>query len=154
MKRLLLGLTAAAIAGAGAVTAHGTGPFKMEIMARQGIMAYRALQLGVLGGMAKGEIAYDAGAAQKAADNLAASAAIDESMLWPKGSDTTANPDSEALPKIWEDGSDVGERHKVLADAAAAMQAAAGKDLDSLKAAMGPVGEACGGCHKMYRKAD
>ncbi|MCB2131628.1 MAG: cytochrome c, partial [Rhodobacteraceae bacterium] len=34
------------------------------------------------------------------------------------------------------------------------LAAAAGTDQDSLKAAMGGVGAACGACHKAYRKAD
>ena len=155
MTRKLLGLTAAAIACAcaGAVLAQDA-PFAQQIKARQGLMEYRALQLGVLGGMAKGEVDYNAEAAQKAADNLLAMSTVDESMLWPSGSDNAANPASGALAKIWEDGSDVGDRHKALVDAATAMQAAAGKDLDSLKLAMGPVGEACGGCHKAFRKSE
>lgn len=150
MKALFLGLTVAALAGTGAATAQDA-PFSKEIKARQGIMEYRALQLGVLGGMAKGEIDYNAEAAQKAADNLVAGATIDESMLWPEGSDNSANPASTALPAIWAEGSNVGDRHKALVDAAVVMQAAAGTGLDGLKAAMGPVGEACGGCHKAFR---
>ncbi|MEE4346330.1 MAG: cytochrome c, partial [Paracoccaceae bacterium] len=38
-----------------------------------------------------------------------------------------------------------------LVTAAKAMEGAAGTDLASLQAAMGPVGEACGACHKAYR---
>ncbi len=151
MKTLFAGLTVAAIVSAGAVTAQEKGPFAMQIKARQGIMAYRAVNLGVLGGMAKGETEYNAEAAQKAADNLATAVAIDASMLWPKGSDHDADPTSEALAAIWADGSDIGAKAKAMSDAAAAMQAAAGKDIDSLKAAMGPVGEACAGCHKSFR---
>ncbi len=149
MKRLFVGLSAVAFAGA--VLAQDAPPFAGEIKARQGIMEYRALQLGVLGGMAKGEVEYNAEAEQKAADNLVAVAILDESMLWPQGSDNAANPASNALPAIWAEGSTVGDKDKALVEAATAMQAAAGTDLDSLKAAMGPVGEACGGCHKTYR---
>lgn len=151
MKALLVGLALATAASAGAALAQDA-PHAMQIEARQGIMAYRALQLGVLGGMAKGEVEYNAEAAQKAADNLLASVTLDASMLWPKGSDNEANPESEALPALWQEGADVGAKAQAMADAATAMQAAAGKDLDSLKAAMGPVGEACSGCHKSFRE--
>ncbi|WP_347309756.1 c-type cytochrome [Defluviimonas sp. SAOS-178_SWC] len=150
MKTFLAGLTAATIALAGAATAQDT-PFASQIKARQGIMEYRALQLGVLGGMAKGEVEYNAEAAQKAADNLMATVTLDASMLWPKGSDNSANPATAALPKIWEEGSDIGEKAKALGEAATAMKAAAGTGLDGLKSAMGPVGGACGGCHKAFR---
>ena len=90
-----------ALAGGTSIAAAEDGPFGMQIAARQGIMAYRALQLGTLGAMAKGEVDYDAEAAQKAADNLMASVTLDASMLWPQGSDHEANPASEALPAIW-----------------------------------------------------
>lgn len=151
MKTLFASLTVAATVCAGAAMAEEEGPFAMQIEARQGIMAYRAIQMGVLGGMAKGETEYNAEAAQKAADNLLAAVSLDGSMLWPQGSDHDANASSEALPAIWAEGSDIGAKAKALSEAATAMQAAAGKDLDSLKAAMGPVGEACTGCHKAFR---
>lgn len=153
MKRFFAGLTIAAIGLAGMAVAQDD-PFKMQIKARQGNMAYRALQLGVLGGMAKGDIAYDAAAAQKAADNLLAASTLDGSMLWPKGSESGASAGSNALAAIWEDGSGIGDKAKALADAAVAMQAAAGTDLDSLKMAMGGVGEACAGCHKPFRASN
>lgn len=151
MKTLFAGMTVAAVLCAAAATAQERGPFAMQIDARQGIMAYRALQLGVLGGMAKGEVEYNAEAAQKAADNLLAAATIDASMLWPKGSDHDADPSSEALAAIWAEGSDIGAKATAMSEAAVAMQAAAGKDLESLKTAMGTVGAACSGCHKAFR---
>ncbi|OYX45497.1 MAG: hypothetical protein B7Z02_00625 [Rhodobacterales bacterium 32-67-9] len=150
MKTFFAGLTIASLAVAGVATAQDA-PFAREIKARQGIMVYRAMQLGVLGGMAKGEVEYNAEAAQKAADNLVTAVSIDASMLWPKGSDNSANPASTALAAMWEDGSGIGDKAKALNDAAAAMQAAAGTGLDGLKTAMGPVGEACGACHKAFR---
>ena len=152
MKKLLV--TSAVLLSLGGVAlADSHTPFGMQIEARKGIMIYRALQLGTLGAMAKGEVPYDAAAAQKAADNLMAVSNLDISMLWPEGSDNAAHPDTKALPALWTDPA-VGEAGKAYYAAATALQAAAGKDLDSLKAAMGPVGEGCGGCHKVARAAD
>jgi cytochrome c556 len=71
--------------------------------------------------------------------------------MWPQGTDNEADPNSRALPAIWTNFPDVAAKGKALADAAVAMQAAAGKDLDSLRAAMGPLGASCGACHKVYR---
>jgi cytochrome c556 len=150
MKRIIVGATIAAIALAGSVMAQDA-PFGMQIKARQGIMAYRALNIGVLGGMAKGEAEYDAAAAQKAADNLVATAMIDQSMLWPEGSDNSANPASTADAKGWTAEADVGGKEEAFVTAAMAMQAAAGGGLDGLKAAMGDLGGSCGGCHKVSR---
>lgn len=151
MRRMLTGLAAIAVACAGAVVAQENAPFTLEIKARQGIMAYRQVQLGTLGTMAKGEVEYNAEAAQKAADNLFAAVTLDASMLWPPGSDNSANPASRADPKMWAEGSGIGDKAKAMGEAAAAMQAAAGKDLDSLKVAMGQVADACTGCHKAFR---
>lgn len=150
MPRLLIAAAAATFAFTGMAAAQDA-PFAMEIKARQGIMDYRALQVGVLGAMAKGEAEYDAAAAQKAADNLVASIALDASMLFPPGSGNDVNPASTALPAIWAEGSNIGDKAKALSDAATAMQAAAGTGLEPLKAAMGPLGGACGDCHKAFR---
>jgi len=153
MKTFFTGFALSAALAAGAALAE-EAPFEGQIKARQGIMLYRAIQLGTLGAMAKGDVAYDAGAAQKAADNLLASITLDGSMLWPKGSDNSANPASTALASMWEEGSGIGEKAGAMVDAATAMQAAAGMDLESLQAAMGPVGAGCGGCHKDFRVPD
>lgn len=150
MFRLLATTAAISVALTGLAAAQDA-PFGMQVTARQGIMAYRALQLGTLGAMAKGEVEYDAAAAQKAADNLLGAVTIDGSMLWPKGSDHEANPASEALPAMWAEGSDIGDKGKAMVEAATALQAAAGTGLDPLKAAMGQVGQACGACHKSFR---
>ncbi|MCV2865706.1 c-type cytochrome [Albidovulum sediminicola] len=153
MKKVIAGMMIAAALGTGAAFADDE-PFEMQIDARQGIMDYRALQMGVLGGMVKGEVEYDAAAAQKAADALLAASTLDASMLWPAGSDSDAVMETAALPAIWAEGSDIGAKGKAMAEAAAALQAAAGGGLDALKAAFGPVGAACGDCHKTYRKSD
>jgi len=150
MLKFVTATAAATIAMAGLACAEDSA-FAMQIDARQGIMDYRALQLGTLGAMAKGDAEYNAEAAQKAAANLLAATTIDVSMLWPKGSDSDSDPSSHALPAIWADGSDIGEKDKALVDAVTAMQAAAGGGLDALKAAMQPIGAACSGCHKAYR---
>ena len=39
-----------------------------------------------------------------------------------------------------------------LHDASEAVMNAAGTDLDSLRAAMGPLGQSCGACHQTYRQ--
>lgn len=150
MLKHLTAAAAATLTLAGVATAQD-GPFAMEIKARQGIMAYRAVQLGTLGAMAKGEVPYDAAAAQKAADNLVAAVTIDASMLFPPGSDNAANPASTALAAMWAEGSGVGDKAKASADSAMALQAAAGTGLDAMKAALDSVGAACNDCHKSFR---
>lgn len=151
MKKILAGMTVVALGFAASVSAQDAPPFSLEVGARKGVMDYRQIQLMTLGAMAKGEAEYNAEAAQKAADNVVATIELDQSMLWPQGSDNEANGNSSALPAIWADGSDIGAKGEAFAEAAQAMQAAAGGGLEGLQAAMGPLGEACVACHKAYR---
>ncbi|MFO1173843.1 MAG: cytochrome c [Paracoccaceae bacterium] len=150
MKKILVTATAAFVALATLAGAEDA-PFTSQIKARQGLMELNALNIGVLAGMAKGETPYDAEKAKAAADALVGVYNLDLPMLWPQGSDNSANPATHALPAIWADGSDIGAKVENWEKAALAMQAAAGKDLDSLKGAMNDLGGACGACHKAFR---
>lgn len=152
MKRMLAGIAFAAVAATGITQAFAQdAPFAMEIKARQGLMAFRAVNIGILGAMAKGEMEYDATKAKAAADALVASNGLDQSMLWPPGSDNAANPASTAAASIWADGSNIGELSESFSKAAEAMAAAAGTDLVGLQGAMEALGGACGACHKAHR---
>tara|TARA_R110002051_G_scaffold70936_4_gene127860 strand:+ start:1479 stop:1958 length:480 start_codon:yes stop_codon:yes gene_type:complete len=122
--------------------------------ARQSHMQLYSFNLATLGGMAKDEIAYDVAAAQTAADNLAALASLSQAGYWLPGSDNESIEKTRALPAIWAEGSDIGVKGQAFVEAVMAMQVAAGTDVDALKAAMGPLGGACGACHKSYRQSD
>ena len=158
MKKTFTALSAALLAGAFATTAVGESHANPAVMgavkARKAQMQLYAFNIGLLGGMAKGEIDYDADAAGKAAANLAALTRLDQSRMWPPGSDNEAlgMDATEALPKIWAADSDIMTKGMALGEAAAAMEGAAGGGLDALKAAIGPLGGSCGGCHKVYRQ--
>ncbi|MCY1125319.1 cytochrome c [Frigidibacter sp. RF13] len=151
MKKIVAGTAIALLSMATIGLAEEEGPFANEIEARQGLMVYRAINIGTLAAMAKGEAEYDAAKAATAANALLASANLDVSMLWPPGSDNAANPDSTASAAIWADGSDIGAKAGAFKAAAEAMAAAAGTDLASLQGAMGDLGGSCGGCHKAFR---
>ncbi len=161
MKKTFAGLTALVLAGAVASTtfahlAHADTAVEAALKARQSHMQLYAFNIGLLGGMAKGEIDYNADAASAAATNLAALAKLDQSRYWPEGSSTLdLSPDqTAALPDIWDDDSEIGAKAMALVEATAAMESAAGNGLDSLRGAIGAVGESCGGCHKPYRQSD
>jgi cytochrome c556 len=102
--------------------------------------------------MAQEKAPYDAAAAKAAAEELAALAGQDWTPLFPAGSSDGA--DNRALPAIWENLEDFMIKHKDLIAATAALAPVAGTDLASLKAGFGPVGAACGACHKDYRKPE
>lgn len=119
---------------------------------REAHMKAQAAELGALGAMAQDKAPYDAAAAVAAAERLAALAAKDWTDLFPAGS--TDHPENRALPVIWENPEAFMLRHKDLSDAAANLAKVAGTGLDALKAGFGPVGAACGACHRDFRKPE
>ncbi len=122
------------------------------IKARQAQMQLYSFQLSTLGGMAKGNVPYNAEAATGAANNLAALAMLSQAGYWLPGSDSGSIEKSRALPAIWAKGSDIGAKGQAFADAVTAMQSAAGTDLAGLRAAMGALGASCSGCHDDFRQ--
>ncbi|MDK3072835.1 cytochrome c [Sedimentitalea sp. JM2-8] len=153
---LVAGLMTAGILGTSAISdSHADKAVLAAVKARQSQMTLYAFNIGLLGGMAKGEIEYDATAASAAAGNLAALSKLDQSRLWPQGSDNAALGDetTEALPVIWSADSTIGQKAMEMSEAAVALEQAAGGGLDSLRGAIGPLGKSCGSCHETYRKA-
>ncbi len=116
-------------------------------------MQLNAHNISILGAMAKGEVEYNAEAAMAAARNLAALANLDQRSYWVPGtSNAELGDETRALPVIWESGSTAGEIAGKLAEAAANLAAVAGNGQEALGPALGPVGGACGACHKANRK--
>ena len=155
MIRLPLVLASAAaigVAGMAFAASHGGNP---AVKARQSHMQLYAFNVGALGAMAKGEVEYDAEVAQAAADNLAALASLNQSRYWVPGtSNAELGEETRALPAIWEEGSKAGEISGQLREATAALASVAGDGQEALAAGLGPVGEACGACHKAHRQAE
>ena len=151
----ICGVLAAAVIGTSAIgDGHADKAIAAAVKARQAQMTLYAFNLGALGAMAKGEAEYDAAVAAGAAANLAALAQSDQSRMWPPGSDneTLGKDATGALPAIWQAGSTAGEKGMALAQAAVAMEAAAGNGLEALQGAIGAVGKSCGSCHESYRQ--
>lgn len=153
--------TATLVAGLGVIGAtaalsesHVDRAVAAAIEARQAHMTLYAHNLGLLGGMARGNIDYDATVASAAAANLAALASMDQSRYWPAGSDSFEIEGTRALPAIWDNIDDVMAKSMALTEASAKMETAAGEGLEALQAAIGAVGGACGGCHEDYREPD
>lgn len=150
MKSLSI-LTAALIGASSTLALAQDGP-SAEQKARQGMMRIMALNMGVLGAMAKGEIAFDAAQAQAAADTMVAVSGIHQGILWPAGSGMDDSTTSEALAAVWEKPGDFAARWSALGEAAKGLQSAAGAGQAALGPAMGMAGKACGGCHETFRK--
>ncbi|WP_417248932.1 c-type cytochrome [Celeribacter sp.] len=154
LPRVTLALAAAATLALGVPHAEAQDAASAAVKARQSHMQLYAYNLGILGGMARGLVDYDAATAQTAADNLSTLAHMDTRSYWLPGTAMGEQDGSNALPAIWEDGSDIGAKAGDLAAATEALQAAAGSDLAALQGAMGPLGAACSACHKSYRHSD
>ncbi|WP_417208222.1 c-type cytochrome [Antarctobacter sp.] len=121
------------------------------VKARQGQFNIMALNLGILGGMARGTVDYDAEAAQAAADSLVAVSMISQPALWPEGTDSSSIDGTRALPGIWDNIDDVMAKWAGFGEAAKAMAAVAGTGKDAIGPNMGALGAACKACHDTYR---
>lgn len=141
-KTLLIGL----LLTTGAVYAEieATTP---EVKARQELMKSFGGAAKTLGGMASGEVAYDAAAAEAAKQTLVTGAAEIEAKF-------TANvedPGTKAKPEIWTGWDAFLAKAKGLGDAAAALDVAS---VETIGAGMKNIGGACKACHTDYRVAD
>ena len=85
-SRIIIATLATALV-AGTAVAQDANP---AIAARKAHMDLYAFNLGLVGGMARGNIEYDADAASAAAANIAALSKIDQSRYWPEGTSTAA----------------------------------------------------------------
>ena len=130
------------------------GAFENQLKARQGQFRLIALNIGVLGGMARGNVPYDAEAAQAAADNLVTVAALNQGAMWPEGSDSMSIDGTRAMPSIWEDNADFLEKWGAVAAAADGLAAVASDGQAALGPALGPLGATCKSCHEAHREPD
>ena len=104
-----------------------------------------------IGQMMKGETEFDAAVANGALAVWAESAAP-FAELFPEGSDT--GYDTEAKATIWTDPEGFAEQLALFEEKTAAAVAMNPQDLESLKAAAGPVFKVCKSCHENYRIDD
>ncbi len=115
-----------------------------DVKARMETMSGIGANMKTLSQMSKGEIAFDAAAAQAAIDEIA-----EASETIPAVFETPAqDPESEASPEIWENWEDFVSKAEALQ---AAASGATVTDEASLGAAMGAIGGTCGSCHRAYQ---
>ncbi len=144
-----LGLLTSFVGGAVAEDAN-----EKAIKARKAVMQIYSFNLGQLGAMAKGEMDYNAELASILANDLLATATMDNRAMWPQGSGDDAYPGkTRALPALWATFPTVLEKQTALREATAKLAAEAGNGVDGIKANMGGVGNGCKGCHEEFRAA-
>jgi len=104
-----------------------------------------------IGGMLKGELAFDAVVAMESFgtwEHVAATAG----SLFPEGSET--GHDTAARETVWTDRAGFDAELEAFSTAVSDAVEAAPQDLEALKAAAGPVFQACKSCHEGYRVED
>ena len=140
--------------GAGFAQSQGGSDKPAPVKARQGIMQNYAFSIGTLGGMAKGEVEYDAQAAQAAADRLVALSSLPQTGYWPEGTSSDDLEGVKALPAIWENMDDFTSGFDTLNEAAMVMAEVASDGQQAVAGQMQPLGKSCGACHEDYQMSD
>ncbi|KZD20579.1 c-type cytochrome [Tardiphaga robiniae] len=145
MKRALL-VVGALLLGVGAVSAQ-----QEIVKERQTLMKSNGRALGgTLSAMAKGEKPYDQAAVEAALTVLDETAKKLPTLFPDSTKGLKAEGDYSTSPKVWEDKAGF-DAHIVTFAKAVTDAKAKIKDLDSLKANVGGIGKACGGCHETFR---
>ena len=142
MKKLFLPAVLALGTAIGtSASAFASGDAAVE---RQALMKNVGAATGAASKMAKGEIEFNAVAAQLALRTMNA-AGLGFGYMFPEGSETGA--ETEAAPAIWSDraGFDAAIA-KFVKDTSGTVT-----DLESFKTAFGAAASNCGSCHKAYR---
>lgn len=138
-KALVVGLL---LAAGVAIAAEGvTDP---TVIAREDVMKINAGAMKTLGGMAKGDVAFDAVAAEAAKAALIAAAAD----IPVKFKEPATDPKSAAKPEIWTNWDEFADYAGKLSAAATAMDASS---LEGVRAGIDAVGKSCGDCHTEFK---
>ena len=141
MKKIAITSIAIALTAA-AIHAHAVE--NPAVQKRMDVMKEIKGAMGVLGGMAKGAIAFDAAAAGAAQNTL-----IEQSgMVAATFEANETDPKSEALPSIWENWDTFVDMADDLTFAAEGLDASS---LDGVRGGLGNIGASCGACHKKFR---
>ncbi len=116
---------------------------------RQSVMTVMATHFGRVGAMAQGKVPFDAKAAAANADLVLAMSRLPFTAF---GDGTDKGLPTRARPEIWKDAARFRDSAEKMQAAVVKLDdAAKGGNLDQLKAAFGPVGSACKGCHDDFR---
>jgi cytochrome c556 len=145
MRRLLFGGLALAVG----IVATAASAIDDPIVTRKKLMQANGGAMGAVQAMIKGELPFNAAVAQSAYRTFNA-VAYSVGDYFPAGSD---QGETRALPEIWSDMAGFEAALAKLQEASDAARATEPKSIEDVQAAIGPIGQACGGCHEKYRKS-
>ena len=149
MKHSILVVAAAAAFAAAAPAQAQFAKPEDAIKYRKGAMKIMESPFGRVGAMVSGRAPFDA---KGAADNAAIVEYLSKLPFaaFVEGTDTG---DTRAKPEIWKERDKFDAGARKMQDEMVKLSAAAKTgNLDQIKAAFGPVGQACKACHDNYRK--
>lgn len=149
--RLMLVAAIAALPVLAPVFAHADAA-EDALEAREGFMKMLSINMGVLSGMAKGDIAYDEAAASAAGANIETLSKYTLPALFIPGTSPDDGVETEALPAIWANPEDFATKFAGLQEAAAGAGAAVAGGQESIGPVVQKLGGACKACHDDYRK--
>lgn len=116
---------------------------------RKAAFTVMANHFGRVGAMAQGKAPWDAKAA---ADSMVIVADLHKLPFTAFGEGTDKGGDTKALPEVWSKQAGFNTaRDKMFTEMAKLDAAVKSGNFDNVKAAFGPVGGSCKGCHDDYR---
>lgn len=149
MKKLIL--AAVAVSGLIASLPAAAQFAKPEdaIKYRKAAFTVMATHFGRVGAMANGRIPFDA----KAVAENAEIATMMSKLPYAAFGEGTDKGDTKAKPEIWTEGDKFRAAAAKMQEEMVKLNAATKTgNQDTIKAAFGPVGQACKGCHDNFRK--
>jgi cytochrome c556 len=149
MKRGLLATALAVALGATVSSAFAQAKPEVLVKQRQAAMTLQGKYFGPLAGMAQGKLPYNAQVVQRNAgflDNLSR-------MPWDGFDPSTKGEKSRALAAVYSDNAKWKEAAARLENETAKLYSMSRSgDEGAVKAQIGAVGKACGGCHDNFRQ--
>ncbi|MBL8313604.1 MAG: cytochrome c [Rubrivivax sp.] len=149
MSRMLLAVAAViGLASALPASAQFQKP-EDAIKYRQSAMFVMGNHMGRLGAMVQGRVPFDAAQAAANADVLL----VMSKLPFAGFTEGTTAANSKAKPEIWTERAKFDAGAQRMQEAIVKLnEAAKSANLDQIKAAFGPVGQACKSCHDAYWK--
>ena len=150
MNKKLLSAGLALALGAGyALTAFSQVKPEVLVKQRQSAMTLQGKYFGPLGGMLKGSVPYNDQVVARNAGYLE----VLSKMPWDGFDPSTSGQKTRALPAVYTDTAKFKEAQDRFQTAVGQLVAASkGGTEATVKAAIGDVGKACGGCHDNFRE--
>jgi cytochrome c556 len=148
-RKLAAAALVAAVAAVSSLEAMAQAKPEVLVKQRQAAMTLQGKYFGPLGGMAQGKVPYNQSVVQRNAAFLQ----VLTQLPWDGFDPSTKGEKSAALPAIWEKPGEFKQAAERLENETAKLAAVSKSgDEAAVKAQIGAVVKACGGCHESFRE--